>query len=212
MILQFIDYAGVAVFAVSGALAAGRKSLDLLGVVIIALVTAIGGGTVRDVLLDRHPVFWIADPAYIVIIVVSALLTVTSVRLRPPPLSALQLADALGLAFFAISGAQVAESRGVAAAVIVMMGTITGVFGGVLRDVLCNEIPMILRKGNIYATAAIVGVSLYVLCMHLDMSKAWASAIGMTTIAALRIAAIAWNLSLPVFHIGEESDDGNTRR
>jgi uncharacterized membrane protein YeiH len=206
MLLHFIDYAGVAVFAVSGALAAGRKSLDLLGVVVIALVTAIGGGTVRDLLLDRHPVFWIAEPTYIVIIVVSALLTIPYVRLRPPPLAVLQLADAFGLAFFAISGAQVAESTGVGDVVIVMMGTITGVFGGVLRDVLCNEIPMILRKGNIYATAAIAGVSLYLACPLLGLSKIWASLIGMCAIAILRIAAIAWGLSLPVFQLDEGTD------
>lgn len=203
MIVQFIDYAGVAVFAVSGALAAGRKSLDLLGVVVIALVTAIGGGTVRDLLLDRHPVFWIAEPVYIEIIVIAALLTVPYVRLRPPPMAALQLADAFGLAFFAISGAQVAESVGVSAVVVVMMGTITGVVGGVLRDVLCNEIPMILRKGNIYATAAIVGISLYVMGARFGLSRTAASLVGMVTIGALRIAAIAWGLSLPVFQLGE---------
>ncbi len=203
MIVQFIDYAGVAVFAVSGALAAGRKSLDLLGVVVIALVTAIGGGTVRDLLLNRHPVFWIAEPLYVEIIVVAALLTVPYVRLRPPPFSALQLADAFGLAFFAISGAQVAESTGVSSVVVIMMGTITGVVGGVIRDVLCNEIPMILRKGNIYATAAIVGISLYIAGTRLGLSRSWASLIGMSTISALRIAAIVWGLSLPVFHLRE---------
>jgi uncharacterized membrane protein YeiH len=206
MLLQLIDYAGVAVFAVSGALTAGRKSLDLLGVVVIALVTAIGGGTVRDVLLDRHPVFWIAEPTYILIIVSAALLTVPYVRLRPPPLTALQTADALGLAFFAISGAQVAETRNVAPVVIVIMGTITGVFGGVLRDVLCNEIPMILRKGNIYATAAIVGITIYVASLRLGLGNVAASVLGMATIATLRVAAIVWSLTLPVFSV---NDDGS---
>ena len=105
-ILQFLDYAGVAVFAVSGAIAAGRNSFDLLGVVVIALVTSIGGGTVRDLLLDRHPVFWIGNPTYLVVIVATALLTVPYTRRFRTPVQTLLWADALGLAFFGISGAQ----------------------------------------------------------------------------------------------------------
>ncbi|MEQ1438383.1 trimeric intracellular cation channel family protein [Fontimonas sp. SYSU GA230001] len=201
-LLHFLDFAGVAVFAVSGALAAGRKSLDLLGVVVIAIVTSIGGGTLRDLLLDRTA-FWIADPRYLVTIIGAALFTVVYVRFRRPPDKALQYADALGLALFSIAGAQIAESSGLGGLIAVVMGTITGVFGGVLRDVLCAEIPMILRKGNIYATAAIAGASLYVVLQDAGLARPWAAAAGMATIAGLRIAAIAWNLTLPVFTLSE---------
>jgi uncharacterized membrane protein YeiH len=206
-ILQLLDYAGVAVFAVSGALAAGRKHFDLLGVVVIALVTSIGGGTVRDLLLNRQPVFWIGNPTYLLLIVGTALLTVPYTRRFKAPWQTLQVADALGLALFGISGAQVAENAHLPGVILVVMGTITSVVGGVLRDVLCNEIPMILRRGNIYATAVIAGVSLYVVARSLGLNHEWSTLLGMVVIAGLRFAAIAWNLSLPVYELPPEDDD-----
>src|SRR4026209_2571557 len=105
-----LDLGGVAVLAVSGVLAARNGGLDLLGVIVIAAITAIGGGTLRDLLLNRHPIFWIADAQYLTVIMPSALLTVAYVRVRPPPGKALLVADAVGLALFALSGAQVAEA------------------------------------------------------------------------------------------------------
>lgn len=141
MFLYAIDLLGVAVFAVSGALAAGGKRLDLLGVVVVATVTAIGGGTVRDLLLDRHPVFWVSDPSYLAVITGAALLTVVYVRWRPPPEESLAVADALGLAFFVISGAGIAHQLGLPATGVIVMGVLTGVAGGVIRDVLTAEIP-----------------------------------------------------------------------
>lgn len=203
MLLELADFAGVAVFAVSGALAAGRKELDLLGVVVIATVTAIGGGTLRDLLLDRHPVFWTARPTYLYVIIGAALLTVAySSRLRPPERS-LAVADALGLAVFTISGAQIAEAQAFPGVVVVIMGTLTGVAGGVVRDVLCAEIPMILRPGRIYATAAIAGAVLY-LVLQGPLGRAPAEIAGMLCVAGLRLAAIAWNLSLPAFALPEQ--------
>jgi hypothetical protein len=125
MVLFVLSLLGVAVFAASGALAAGRKHFDLLGVVVIALVTAIGGGTVRDLLLDRHPIFWVKDPSHLTVILASAALTLAYVRFRKPPLSALAFADALGLALFTISGAQVAEAQGLPWLTVIVMGTVT---------------------------------------------------------------------------------------
>src|SRR5262245_15164289 len=109
---HFLELLGVAVFAISGALAAGRKSLDWLGVAVIATVTALGGGTVRDVLLDRHPIFWIAQPGYLIDCLIATALTLIYVRLRVPPFRALFVADALGMAFFTIGGVQIAEMYG----------------------------------------------------------------------------------------------------
>jgi uncharacterized membrane protein YeiH len=198
---HLLDYAGAAVFAISGALAAGRKSLDLLGVIVIALMTSTGGGTIRDLLLDRHPVFWIAEPAYLVVVIVTALLTVPVVRFRQPPVGALQIADAFGLAFFAISAAELVEARHEPAIIVVMMATISSVFGGVLRDIMCAEIPLILRKGNIYATAVIAGTMLYVALESFGIERWIAEVAGMVAIASLRLAAIVWGLSLPVFSL-----------
>jgi uncharacterized membrane protein YeiH len=196
-----LDFIGVAVFAVSGALAAGRKQLDLLGVIVLALVTAIGGGTIRDVLLGRHPIFWLANGAYIVVITASALLTVAYTRWRRPPHSALQLADALGLALFSITGAQIAEHTGLPAISGIVLGTITGSAGGLVRDVLSAEIPMVLRRGNLYATAAIAGTATYFALEGLGLARPLPALIGMLVIAGLRLAAILWGLQLPVFQL-----------
>ena len=202
--LQLIDLIGVGVFAVSGALAAGRKRLDLLGVVVIAMVTAIGGGTTRDLLLDR-PVFWTTQPRYLYVILIAALLTVLWTRRFRPPDRALALADALGLALFAISGAQIAERVGLPGIVCVIMGTITGVAGGIIRDVLTNEIPMVIRRGRIYATAAIAGIVVYLVLRALatGLDPAGAALVGMVVIAGLRILAIARDIELPVFSLEE---------
>lgn len=202
-LIQFFDLLGVAVFAVSGALAAVRRRLDLLGVFVIAMVTAIGGGTTRDLLLDRA-IFWTTQPRYLYVILVSALLTVFWTRRFRPPDRALAVADALGLALFAISGAQIAERIGLPAIVCVIMGTITGVAGGMIRDVLTTEIPMVIRRGQIYATAAIAGITVYlVLRGAFDLVEPLAATIGMAVIAGLRISAIALGWSLPVFSLDE---------
>ena len=203
MILYVLSLVGVGVFAASGALAAGRKGFDLLGVVVIAGVTAIGGGTLRDVLLDRHPIFWIADPMQLVVILAAAGLTLVWVRFRKPPWTALLVADALGLALFTISGSQVAEQRGLPGIIAVVMGTITGSAGGVLRDILSGEVPLLLRHTELYATASIVGSTVYLLARDLGLAATPAALLGMATIAALRFAAILWRLRLPVFEVPE---------
>jgi len=200
MLFYLLDLAGVAVFAVSGALAAGQPALDLFGVVVIAAVTAVGGGTLRDLLLHRHPIFWIADATYLTVIVGSAVVTVGYVQLWPPPRDALLIADALGLALFALSGAQVAEAAPRPPLIVVLMGTMTGVAGGVVRDVLTAQIPLILRR-DIYATAAIGGVALYLLLQRLGMPRTWAFGAGLVVVAALRLLAILWGWQLPIFRI-----------
>ncbi|HEY9429538.1 MAG TPA: trimeric intracellular cation channel family protein [Gemmatimonadaceae bacterium] len=203
-ILQLLDLIGVGVFAVSGALAAGRNRLDLFGVVVIALVTAVGGGTIRDLLLDRHPIFWISNHSYLIVILAATALTIVWTRIRQPPFAALLVADALGLALFAISGAQIAENAAQPAVVIVMMGTITGVAGGMIRDVLTAQIPLVLRKGNLYASTAIAGIAVYLLLESLGLSHPASTVLGMFTVVALRFASIAWGLSLPVFRVEGE--------
>jgi uncharacterized membrane protein YeiH len=198
--VYLLDLLGVAVFAVSGALAAGRTGLDLLGVVVIAAITAVGGGTLRDLLLNRHPIFWVADPTYLIVISGAALLTVLYVRVQPPPRHALLLADALGLALFALVGGQIAEAAGLSPIIVVLMGTMTGVAGGVLRDVVCAEVPLILRR-DIYATAAIAGITLYLILQALGLPRPWAFGAGMAVVVLLRLLAIYRGMSLPVFRV-----------
>ena len=191
-------------FAISGALAAGRKSLDWLGVAVIAVVTALGGGTVRDVLLDRHPIVWIAHPEFLVVCLAATGLTLLYVQWGIPPFRALFVADALGLSFFTIGGVQVAEMSGLSGLLALLMGLITGVVGGVARDVLLAEIPLVLRRGQLYASAAIVGAALYLLLERAGAPRDPAAIAGMATIAAVRFAAIIWRLELPVLTVRDE--------
>jgi uncharacterized membrane protein YeiH len=199
-----LELFGVAVFAVSGVLAAGQKRLDVLGVAVIAVVTAIGGGTLRDLLLDRHPIFWIANPTHLWVILGATAVTLAYVRFWIATRRALLVADALGLAFFTIAGVQIAEQAGYSDLIAVLMGTITGVAGGVFRDVLTAEIPLVMRPGRLYATAAIIGAASYLLLEGLRVPSDAAALAGMAVIAGLRLAAILWRLELPAVRLPED--------
>jgi len=197
VLLYYLDLAGVAVFAASGVLAARDRDLDLLGVLMVATLTAIGGGTLRDLLLNRHPIFWIVDTWYLIVIIAATLATIIYLRLRPPPGKSFLVADALGLALFALSGAKLTLAAGYSPLIVVLMGTMTGVTGGVLRDVVTARIPLIMQK-EIYATAAIVGIVVYLVLQHLGVAPALAFTSGILVVAVLRVLAIHWGLNLPV--------------
>lgn len=202
--MEFLSLAGVAVFAISGALAAGRKQFDVFGVLVIAIVTAIGGGTIRDLLLDR-PVFWIQETDYLWVTSITALATLAYVRFHRPPIRPLLIADALGLALFTISGTQIAENAGVSPGVAVLMGCITGAAGGVVRDVLSAEVPLLLRDRELYATAAIGGALVYLgLARGLEVDRTPAALAGMAVVALLRFASIWWNLRMPVIPMAHD--------
>lgn len=205
MALYSLDLFGVAVFAISGALTAGRKSMDLFGVVVVAVITAIGGGTVRDVLLDAHPVFWIQDPTYLIVILAATAATLLYARFRRPPRASLLVADAFGLAVFTFIGAQTAYSAGVSDLIVVLMGTITGVAGGVMRDVLCAEVPLILRR-EVYATAAIAGAAVYVVLEEIGADSPIVAILPVTTVFLLRLAAIRFDLHVPRFDTEEDEE------
>ncbi|HSV70493.1 MAG TPA: trimeric intracellular cation channel family protein [Methylibium sp.] len=197
MLLYVLDLLGVAVFAVSGALAGMIARLDLFGVVVLASITAVGGGTLRDVLLGHYPVFWVKDSGPLLTILAATALTIVWVQYLPVPRNALAVADAFGLALFAISGAQVAERARCGPLVTILMGTLTGAGGGVVRDVLSAKVPLVLRQ-DIYATAAVAGIALYLLLRALKVPTAGAFVAGVVAVAATRLAAIAYDLQLPV--------------
>ncbi|AHY47652.1 putative membrane protein [Rubrobacter radiotolerans] len=208
MTLYVLDLVGVAVFAVSGALAAGRQRMDLFGVMVVATATAIGGGTIRDVVLGRQPLFWVADANYLYVILSAALLTMLYARLVRPPGVSLFVADAFGLGLFTYIGAEAASEAGAAPPVVVLMGVVTGVAGGILRDVLCNVVPLVLRR-EVYATAAIAGGVAYVVLDRLgagDLALVLITA-GLTT--GLRLAAIRLDLNIPPV---TPKEDGSTTR
>lgn len=203
MALYALDLFGCAVFAVSGALTAGRKRMDLFGVVVVAVITAIGGGTVRDVLLNRRPVFWIEDPTYLAVIVAAAGATILYGRFYRPPGASLLVADAFGLAVFTYIGAQTAYAAGVPSPIVVLMGTLTGVAGGVMRDVLCAEVPLILRR-EVYATASVAGGIAYVILKALGAPEPVSAIVPVVTVFVLRLMALRFDLNFPTF----EPDDG----
>ncbi|MDG9930111.1 MULTISPECIES: trimeric intracellular cation channel family protein [Pseudomonas] len=195
------DLFGVAVFAITGALMAGRKSMDLFGVLVIAVITALGGGTLRDLILDNHPVSWIRNDTYILVASLAAVGTVLWVRLtRPIHERGLLIADAFGLAVFTVIGTEVALQHNMPYSTAVIMGVVTGVAGGVMRDVICNEIPLIFQK-EIYATACIFGSLVFIALRELQTPHWLDTGIAMLSVLLTRLAAIRWRLSLPRFHL-----------
>lgn len=188
---------GVAVFAITGVLEAGRKSIDLFGVVVIAMAAALGGGTLRDLLLDR-PVFWVTDEIYIVSAMGAGILTFAAARMVRLPANLFLIPDALGLALFTVLGTQIALDLNVNWFVATLMGVVTGVFGGIVRDVLCNEVPLVFT-GELYATAAWSGALLLVLFQHLEIGGALATLAPMVLIFLARLAGIHWHITLPKF-------------
>ncbi|BAJ00880.1 trimeric intracellular cation channel family protein [Shewanella violacea] len=199
--IYFFDLCGTAVFALSGALAAGRHRMDPFGVIVLASVTAVGGGSIRDALLGTTPVFWIRDPNYIIVILITVLLTLILVR-RPKkvPQHTLPIADALGLALFTVIGAEKALNLELGGMIAVVMGLITGVGGGIIRDLLCRQVPMILRT-EIYAIASILGGICYSVSLYLGADNMHAMLVSMTVALCIRLAAIKWHLSLPAFDL-----------
>jgi uncharacterized membrane protein YeiH len=204
-LLYGLDIFGTIVFSLSGALMAGRYKLDPFGVVVLASVTAVGGGTIRDVILQT-PVFWVVQPIYLYVVLTTALLTILLIR-QPKliPKRFLLVADALGLALFAVLGTQKSLALGSPLPVAIVMGTITGVAGGMIRDVLCNVIPMILQK-EIYALAAMLGGGLFVIFHLLGWPENEATLIAISGALLLRLAAIYWRVSMPAFDIMEKED------
>lgn len=204
-VLYLIELMAIGVFAASGCLAAGRKQLDLIGVLVVAVVTATGGGTLRDLLLNRHPISWIADPNILYVIVASVPMTMLYVRYWKPPAPVLSIADAIGLSVYAIVGAKYAEAAGKAGIVCVIMGTMTGSAGGVIRDTICNDVPVLFRSGYLYASAAIIGCTVYLILQGMGLNQDIAAYISMATIGMVRVCSIIYKWNLPVFRL-EEGD------
>lgn len=191
--LFILDIFGTAVFAITGSLIGKQKQMDIFGVVVIALVTALGGGTLRDILLGNLPVFWISQPEVIVICAVAAIFTYFTSDKIPFPRRTLLLADTIGLATFSVIGAQTAIAFHPLIAII--MGGMTGTAGGMIRDLLSDEIPVILRR-DIYATAAMSGASIFVLLHHSQIDNGLALSLGALVTFLVRLLAIRrrWNV------------------
>jgi uncharacterized membrane protein YeiH len=197
-LLELLDYASVIVFALSGALVASRAQLDIIGFSFVASLTAVGGGTIRDVILDRNPVFWVAEPAFIGVAVLAAVLVFFTAHLIESRMRALTWLDALALSVAVPAGVGVALATGQHWAVTLIMGVSTGCFGGLLRDVVCNEVPLVLKQGELYVTAAFAGAGAAVLALHLVPSSAALLVCAAVTFA-LRAGSLTFGWRLPVY-------------
>ena len=195
--LHYLDLLGTVVFAITGLLAARRKQLDLFGAIVIAMVTAIGGGTLRDLIIDE-PVFWTQDDTYIYIVVISALFLFFFARFRRLPVRLLLFLDALGLAVFTVIGTEKALALGFSDPIAIMTGIMTGVVGGIIRDVLVGEVPLVFRK-EIYATASFVGASIFLLMEHVGFAIDVSVVVSIFITLLMRVWAIMFNIELPVF-------------
>lgn len=195
-IIYALDLFGVAVFAISGALAAGKKRMDIFGVVVLGLVTSLGGGTLRDILLNSGPVFWIENRIYLLIGIIASGLTFVFVQRFSFSKRSLLFPDALGLAVFTLIGAAKTLSVTDSGSLAIVMGTMTGVAGGMIRDVLSVEVPLVLRK-EVYATASLCGAMVYVFMIDMELPGIVCLISPIVTTLSIRLAAIYWGLSLP---------------
>jgi uncharacterized membrane protein YeiH len=197
-VLTIVYLIAITAEAMSGALAAGRRSMDIFGVVVIAFVTALGGGTIRDVILGRFPIGWTQHPEYVYVVVSAGLLTTVVARYLHRLQRAFLVLDAMGLVAFSLIGCTVALEMGYATVVVVMSGMITGIFGGILRDVLCAQVPVVFRR-ELYASVSLAVCALFLglrmLDVDTDVNTATCFAGGLT----LRLLAIRWGWRLPVF-------------
>jgi len=192
-----LSIAGVAVFAAAGALTASRKQMDPVGFILIAALTAFGGGTTRDVLLGA-PVFWLRTPELVALAAGVALLVFFTAHLAERRFVWLLWADAVGLGIFAVLGAEAALREGASPWAAILLGVITATFGGVIRDVVCDEIPLILRR-EIYATAAALGAATFIVLHGLGVGRVAALGIGAGLGFGLRAAALLRGWSLPAY-------------
>lgn len=196
MFYLVIDILGTVAFAISGVLVAMEKKLDLFGVLIIAFVTAIGGGTLRDLLIGSTPVGWMTTSSYIFTISITVIITILFVKQLRYFRKSLFLFDTIGIGLYTMVGVEKGISAGLSPVMCIILGTITASFGGVIRDILCNEIPVIFRK-EVYATVCILGGVFYFVLIQFPIASAYAYIAAIVSIILMRLLAVRFKISLP---------------
>jgi len=204
--LTAIEYTAVISSALYGVLLAARKELDVIGSITLAFAIAFGGGTLRDLFLDRHPLFWIANVHFSQIVFVLAALGAFLPRLTHRLEPYLALPDALGLGLFSVLGALFAVEAGAPLFVASLMGVVTGTFGGVIGDVICNEIPRLFRPSPLYATCSFLGAWVYLILIRCAAPAGWAITGGIAVTVILRLIAVRRGWSFPAARLSTDSN------
>ena len=205
-----MEYAGVIAFAISGALVAGRKRMDIVGVVMLGSIVAVGGGTIRDVLVGELPVFWVDDPTFIVVGAVTALATIPLARSGTLAVmqhyNLVRLSDSAGMALFVVTGVNVALAAGANNLAAAIVGVISGVGGGIIRDVLANRIPEVFTRGHFRASGAFAGALLYVFLLGTSVSNLVSALLSVALIFGFRALSIFLGWDIPTINVTEEAD------
>jgi len=203
MLLLTILYVATAAQAMTAALAAGRRKMDWFGVCVLACVTALGGGTLRDSMLGHYPLAWVENPYFLLVCCAAALATIGLARFMEHLRWPFLLLDALGLVVFTIVGCDVALAMGQSPIIVIVAGMITGIAGGIMRDVLCNDVPLVFSS-ELYATVSIVTGVLYYFGLQFGLQPDMVILVAIVTGFALRVAAIVWKLEMPKFVYDKE--------
>ena len=206
ILLRAIEIIAIMVAAFSGFAEAQRKQMDVVGLYTVAFITAFGGGTLRDILLDRRPLFWVEHQEYALLVFALSLVAFPLMKLFRQLVRewVIVLADAVGMGLFSVSATALSLQLGYSAFVSIMMGVITGCFGGILRDIICNEVPMILRDGKPYAICAFAGCALYAALSHFQLATDTALPLAVLVILLSRM--IAWRKQWRFLHPGRSDD------
>tara|TARA_R110002110_G_scaffold166602_2_gene367364 strand:+ start:128867 stop:129481 length:615 start_codon:yes stop_codon:yes gene_type:complete len=197
--IHYLFLIGITVEAMTGALAAGRKNMDMMGAIMIGVVTGLGGGAVRDLLLDRHPLSWIDNPRFVVITATAAFLTIIFSHWLRKLSRIFLILDALGLATFSVVGTKIGIDMHLSPVIIAVVAMINGACGGMLRDILCNDVPLVLRK-ELYAIVALFASVLYMTINYFYPDWVGTEIFTIASAFILRLCAIYWHLELPKFH------------
>jgi uncharacterized membrane protein YeiH len=200
-LIKTVEVLGIIAFALTGIIEARKKGMDLVGVYSVAMITAFGGGSLRDIILNRRPLFWIEHYEYAVLLLalsLTAAMVIVGLLNKKKMAMVVLVLDALGLGFFSASGASVADGLGCAAFVSSLLGVITGVFGGVMRDIICNEVPSVFQRTELYATCSFIGAWCYLTVAHGGGSEIMALTACIVATFTLRMFAIRYKIKLPI--------------
>jgi uncharacterized membrane protein YeiH len=200
-LIKTVEIIGIIAFALTGIYEARKKGMDIIGVYAVAMITAFGGGSLRDLMLNRHPLFWIEHYKYAVLVLALSIGSASAIMglfNKKTMVMTVLVLDALGLGFFSASGASIADTMGCASFVSAMLGVTTGVFGGVMRDIICNEVPHVFQRTELYATCSFIGAWCYLVVAQGVGSEIMAVTVCIAATFVLRMLAIRYKIKLPI--------------